>query len=279
MCQLLGMNANSPTDIVFSFAGFRKRGGLTDHHEDGFGIAFFEDGAVRLLQDNRASAHSVVGDWVHQYPIKSTNILAHIRKATTGRQSLVNTHPFMRELWGEYWVFAHNGQLEGFCYQGDLYQSVGDTDSEAAFCFLLDELKRKFPQKPDNDTLFAAINQICLYLSDFGMFNCLLSNGQWLLAYASTLLHHITRAAPFGVAELVDCEQAIDFRTCAQAEDVVTVLTTLPLTENETWQQMHTRECLVFANGRAVYQNRQADDYLMDIAEGLRIARSYGASA
>ena len=42
MCQLLGMNCNTPTDILFSFDGFRRRGGLTDHHADGFGIAFFE---------------------------------------------------------------------------------------------------------------------------------------------------------------------------------------------------------------------------------------------
>ena len=42
MCQLLGMNCNTPTDIGFSFAGFRKRGGATDHHKDGFGIVFFE---------------------------------------------------------------------------------------------------------------------------------------------------------------------------------------------------------------------------------------------
>jgi predicted glutamine amidotransferase len=28
--------------------------------------------------------------------------------------ALENTHPFVRELWGRYWVFAHNGDLEGF---------------------------------------------------------------------------------------------------------------------------------------------------------------------
>ena len=42
MCQLLGMNCNVPTDICFSFAGFHRRGGSTDHHADGWGIAFFE---------------------------------------------------------------------------------------------------------------------------------------------------------------------------------------------------------------------------------------------
>ena len=36
------MNCNVPTDICFSFTGFQKRGGETDVHADGWGIAFFE---------------------------------------------------------------------------------------------------------------------------------------------------------------------------------------------------------------------------------------------
>ncbi|MBP8270253.1 MAG: class II glutamine amidotransferase, partial [Sphaerotilus sp.] len=39
MCQLLGLNANTPTDLVFSFTGFAHRAA---EHKDGFGIAFFE---------------------------------------------------------------------------------------------------------------------------------------------------------------------------------------------------------------------------------------------
>ena len=29
MCQLLGMNCNTPTDATFSFSGFSQRGGVT----------------------------------------------------------------------------------------------------------------------------------------------------------------------------------------------------------------------------------------------------------
>ncbi|MDB9422381.1 class II glutamine amidotransferase [Microcystis aeruginosa CS-563/04] len=36
------MNCNVPTDICFSFEGFCARGGKTDEHRDGWGIAFFE---------------------------------------------------------------------------------------------------------------------------------------------------------------------------------------------------------------------------------------------
>lgn len=68
MCQLLGMNCNTPTDIHFSFAGFRKRGGQTDIHTDGFGIVFFEkipthhrvivkQGCVNFTMTSQVSAH------------------------------------------------------------------------------------------------------------------------------------------------------------------------------------------------------------------------------
>ena len=110
MCQLLGMNANTPTDVMFSFTGFATR---AEEHKDGFGIAFFEDQGVRLFVDAQSARESPVAEMVRRYPIRSENIVAHIRKATQGRVALENTHPFVRELWGRYWVFAHNGDLQG----------------------------------------------------------------------------------------------------------------------------------------------------------------------
>ena len=88
MCQLLGMNCNTPTDIMFSFEGFRRRGGITDHHADGFGIGFFEGKGVRLFHDDKPSANSPVADLVRAYQIKSENVIAHIRKASQGQTSL-----------------------------------------------------------------------------------------------------------------------------------------------------------------------------------------------
>ncbi len=41
MCQLLGMNCKAPTDVTFNFTGFAQRGGRTEEHADGWGIAFF----------------------------------------------------------------------------------------------------------------------------------------------------------------------------------------------------------------------------------------------
>ena len=140
MCQLLGMNANTTTDVCFSFAGLATR---ADEHKDGFGIAFFEDRGLRYFVDHHSARISPVAELVKRYPIKSNNVIAHIRKATQGRVALENTHPFVRELWGRYWVMAHNGDLKGFAPRlHGAFHPVGDTDSEAAFCWLMQELAK-----------------------------------------------------------------------------------------------------------------------------------------
>ena len=43
------MNANTPTDVMFSFTGFATR---AKEHEDDFGIDFFEDKGVRLSRSS-----------------------------------------------------------------------------------------------------------------------------------------------------------------------------------------------------------------------------------
>lgn len=254
MCQLLSMNCNVPTDIRFSFEGFRRRGGLTDDHKDGFGIAFFEKrGGVRLFQDDKPSADSLVARLVQEYQIKSENVIAHIRKATQGQVQLANTHPFCRELWGEYWVFAHNGDLKNYSFAGgEFYTPVGQTDSEQAFCFLLEHLKTKFSKKPDQDVIFAEISQLAKEIRTYGTFNFILSNGEWMIVHCSTLLHYIIRQAPFGEAKLVDEDISIDFSKETTINDRVAIIATTPLTCNENWIKISPNSLLLFQHGDIV---------------------------
>ena len=168
MCQLLAMNCNVPTDIVFSFTGFAMRGGQTDTHHDGWGIAFFEGAGVRHFVDHQAAVTSPVAELIKRYPIKSRNVIAHIRKATQGQVALENCHPFVRELWGRYWVFAHNGDLKDFnpVLTGS-YRPVGCTDSERAFCYLLQELHARFGDAPpDLPQLHMALAELLPAISD-----------------------------------------------------------------------------------------------------------------
>ncbi|MCU0870093.1 MAG: class II glutamine amidotransferase [Burkholderiales bacterium] len=254
MCQLLGMNCNVPTDIVFSFTGFQERGGRTDHHADGFGIGFFEDRACRLFVDTVSACESPVAQLVRTTPIRSRNVIAHIRKATRGRVALENTHPFVRELWGRHWLFAHNGTLEGDLPRArGRFRPVGDTDSEAAFCDLLNTLDVRFGDtEPPPANLEHAIDAWAATTAERGTFNFLLSNGARLYVRCATQLHHIVREAPFRRAHLADTDFEVDFAAVTTPADRVAVIATQPLTDNEAWTPMAAGEFAVFEDGRRV---------------------------
>jgi len=251
MCELLGMNCNVPTDICFSFTGFRARGGATDVHRDGWGIAFFEGRGVRVFLDPQPSCESPVAELVRHYPIRSLNVIAHIRKATQGPVGLENTHPFMRELWGRYWIFAHNGNLNDYAPELDgSVLPVGQTDSELAFCHLLQTLRRRFPRgAPERIALRGALEDFAAQVRPYGSFNFLLSNGDCLFAHRSTELHYIVRQAPFAVAHLKDQDVAVDFNEVTSPDDRVVLIATLPLTDNEHWTPLPVDRVALFADG------------------------------
>lgn len=250
MCQLLGMNANTPTDLVFSFTGFSKR---AEEHKDGFGIAFFEDAGVRLFVDAQSAALSPVAEMVRRYPIRSANVIAHIRKATQGRVALQNTHPYQRELWGRYWAFAHNGDLKGYAPTlHGAFRPVGDTDSERAFCWLMQELAKAHAGVPTIAELTQTLRELVPRIAAHGTFNFMLSNGQALWAHCSTKLHYIVRQHPFRAAHLQDEDMSVDFAQVTTPHDRVAVVVTEPLTADETWQPFAPGELKVFVDGAPV---------------------------
>jgi len=256
VCELLGMSANVPTDICFSFSGLMQRGGRTGPHKDGWGIAFFEGKGVREFKDIDASASSEIAKFVKHYPIKSHVVVSHIRQANSGRVALENTHPFSRELWGLPWVYAHNGQLKGI-KKKELthYCPVGSTDSEYALCYLLDRLKNQQARRPrGRSALFTQMHSILSEIDEYGVFNVLMSDSNYLYCYCSTNLCWITRRAPFGVAELKDDDVQINFKDETTLNDVVSVIATAPLTTNEEWNVMSKGELIVFKQGEVVAQ-------------------------
>jgi predicted glutamine amidotransferase len=256
MCQLLGMNCNVPTDICFSFAGFRRRGGATDVHRDGWGIGFFEGKGARLFLDPQPSAHSPLAELVRTYPIRSLNVVAHIRKATEGTVALENTHPFMRELWGRHWLFAHNGHLPHFQPSLDgSFTPVGGTDSEWILCWILQSLRQRFGAEPPSPAeLFDPLRELALEFAGLGISNFLLSNGEVMVAHCSTRLSYIVRQAPFGEAHLLDEDFTVDFRELTTPSDRVAVITSLPLTDNESWVDMRPGTLWMFREGAVVAQ-------------------------
>jgi glutamine amidotransferase len=250
------MSANVPTDIVFSFTGLMQRGGGTGPHRDGWGIGFYEGRGLRLFQDPAASVDSEVARLLQRYPIKSQTVIGHIRQANVGAVNLANTHPFVRELWGRNWCFAHNGQLPDLVGSSGFYRPVGDTDSEAAFCTLLNRVRLAFPEPVSVDVLLPVLVASCAQFHQQGVFNCLLSDGDWLFSFCSTKLAHITRRAPFGPACLKDAQLSVDFQGQTTPNDVVTLLATEALTSNERWTQYQPGEWMLWRAGECIAQGR-----------------------
>ncbi len=260
MCELLGMSANVPTDISFSFTGLLRRGGDTGPHADGWGLVIYGPGGIDKFKECSPGADSETAQRLSQASIKGNTIIAHIRQANVGAVTLKNTHPFQRELWGQTWTFAHNGQIpdlltsksEGITL--DRFSPEGDTDSEFIFCWILGELAKSFSKCPAEDTQWAErVSRCCEIINQRGISNMLLSNGNALFTFCSTKLVWLTRKAPFGVAQLKDDDITVDFSTVTGESDVVTVIATQALTKNETWQPMELGECRLFAEGKTVW--------------------------
>ena len=155
-------------------------------------------------------------------------------------------------MWGRNWCFAHNGQLAGLEGSTTFYRPVGETDSEAAFCDLLNRVRRAFPEPVSVEMLLPVLVASCASYRKLGVFNCLLSDGDWLFSFCSTKLAHITRRAPFGPAQLKDDDLKVDFQSETTPNDVVTVIATEPLTDNEQWSLYQPGEWRLWRRGECI---------------------------
>lgn len=120
----------------------------SDRNPDGWGVAYYNAGAPHVIK----SVATAMDDQLFQRVsgiVASETVLAHLRKATQGSLSILNTHPFQ---YGQ-WVFAHNGNLAGFAEIRERLVAMvppvlrryilGDSDSEVLFYLLLSHMARR----------------------------------------------------------------------------------------------------------------------------------------
>jgi predicted glutamine amidotransferase len=261
MCQLFALSCNAPSAVTFSFTGLSARGGSTGEHADGFGLAFHDDKVCRHFIDEGRASDSALADFLRRHPIRARTVLAHIRKATQGAVKLSNCHPFVREWKGRHWSFCHNGDLKDFHPRLTGSQlPVGDTDSERAFCWLLQELRRRFrgSRAPGWQQVAPVIAELADEIARHGSFNFLLSDGEAIYAHASTSLHWLQRGYPFQTAHLVDHDLTLDLSVANGPDDRMVLLATEPLTRNEAWTPFAAGELRVFVAGASVWQRPHA---------------------
>ena len=250
MCELFGLSSNKAVRISFSWRGFRKRGRI---QRDGWGVSWYlGDGLVGLVKEPRPSVESPIARLMVQ-GVKSKIVISHVRWASKGNISYVNTHPFVRRLWDRDWVFAHNGTLLGLDENSDYELKwcypIGETDSEHAFCYILEELSSLHNRGLENLTtkLWGLADRI----GSYGKFNFLLSNGEHLFAYMNKegTLHYLLRHPPHrGVVRLLDEDYEVRLEELKAPDEYAAIIATEPLTDEE-WSSMTPGTLYVFHNG------------------------------
>lgn len=146
MCRLFGFRSVIPSQVHRSLLDAENALGVQSNaHPDGWGVAFYIDGAPHLTR----SPKTALGDQIfHRLSgvASSQTVLAHVRKATQGNLTVLNCHPFQ---YGR-WVFAHNGDIPNFAQHREALMAeitpalrrfvLGETDSEVLFYIILTQL-------------------------------------------------------------------------------------------------------------------------------------------
>lgn len=149
MCRLFGFRSVMQSHVHRSLVSADNAlMSQSERHPDGWGVAYYLSGAPHVIK----SANTALDDHLFKRIsgiVTSETVLAHVRKATTGDHTIINTHPFQ---YGP-WVFVHNGNIKDFADARDaltanippIYRRfiLGDTDSEVLFYLLLGNMANR----------------------------------------------------------------------------------------------------------------------------------------
>jgi predicted glutamine amidotransferase len=176
MCRLFGQISLGDDSVQhWMLNAERPFVGWSQVHRHGWGICWYEDGAVRVEKEPVPALGAQKFNETAK-GARSHLFICHLRKATIGKLSYVNSQPFTS---GD-WAFAHNGSLGRKSLLAKLNSVVpaveGETDSEVYFRWLLQGL-----ETGGVDGLRSGIKEA--RTKEFTALNFLLSDGHTLYAY------------------------------------------------------------------------------------------------
>jgi predicted glutamine amidotransferase len=189
MCELFCLSSRRPTRATFSLKRFAAHGAPDSRNVDGWGVAFHEGRDIRLYKEPEPAGDSPWVVFIEQRALATSLLISHIRRATCGANSHANTQPFARELGGRMHLFAHNGGFDDiaarFAASLHRFRPVGETDSEMAFCLLLDRLAPlwKGPAVPTLKARLAAVTEFAAEMRPLGIANFLYSDGEFIFGH------------------------------------------------------------------------------------------------
>ncbi|MWV26378.1 class II glutamine amidotransferase [Aurantiacibacter rhizosphaerae] len=186
MCELFAMSASVPHTVRYELDLFAAEGGERHRNRDGWGILFAQDRDAYLFREPDPASTSELAKMVVRDAPVSKHLIAHVRRASSGKPALANTHPFDRVVDGRRFAFAHNGDLPGIENREDarafIPHRIGDTDSELAFLMLLDRLHTA--KATETEARLQVFARFAAEMRELGSSNFLFFDGEHLLVHA-----------------------------------------------------------------------------------------------
>jgi glutamine amidotransferase len=197
MCRVFGCVAAEPVSIRHEL--LQAENPLihqSEDHDSGWGMAVYEraDGAEPQLVRFPEAAYAD-GEFLRATSMRGRIFNVHVRRATMGGLTLVNTHPFCL---GSY-SFGHNGTVLHYrrLLERGVSKPAGETDSEALFNFLMRDYDPATPVESLRSAMATVVER-----SPFSGLNFLFSDGERLYAYRLGIfeLHWLPRPGQLLVA-------------------------------------------------------------------------------
>jgi len=259
MCELFAMSSHIPTSVRLSIDVLARHGTTERRLGDGWGVAFHDGRDARVIREPAPAEDSPWIAFLAQRGLGGRIVLAHIRRATQGDIALRNTQPFQRELGGRVHLFAHNGRLAGIEQRlgaDPRFGSIGETDSEVAFCALLDRLAPLWAAgAPAVAGRIAVIAEFAAELRAMGPANFLYTDGDLLFAHADRRTQPGGQIAPPGLT-MLERTCPIDHDALPTAGVTITpgpqrlvLFASVPLT-GEAWRRIPEGALVVVRDGQ-----------------------------
>ncbi|WP_245612785.1 class II glutamine amidotransferase [Kosmotoga pacifica] len=213
---MLAIKSELPVNSDMYFLALKRMAekGMKSPHGDGFGFLYSTESEYGVFK-------SLDQIWNYAHPFMEMKLgIFHARKASSGyTANLHHVHPFITEVQGKTWVFAHNGTIYDVNIDGVI-------DSQYYFS----KIQEKLLKWPPEDALLATAKEIEKE-KKFTSLTCILSDLEdiWAMKYYSDpgdnyhnlyYMEHngVKVLASEPITQYIDVEGIVDFRELGNCE-------------------------------------------------------------
>jgi len=219
----------------------------------GVSVVFRMERQVWFSRKRSQGMTALLASFLTSYlPLRSATYLAHIRRASRGKVSVSNTHPFNRHYKSLEFLFAHNGTLDKTQLKsGTRYRPVGETDSEKAFCYLLSRMEawKIYPVQKESTSvtpISSSRKSATFYSISTSMDRCLayfpmdLPYSPTETLMAQGIWHYLEKRQPLSERELENEDIKLKVNLDKDSDEYGFIMATAPLSDGE-WVSFQPR--------------------------------------